>query len=98
MTYLVVLSPGEEWWPDRPTLDQGQPIEQHRVAMRRLQDDGLLLAGGMLVGSGAVALFNTSDSALVRSLVAADPAVVRRVLRPRFFEVTDYRGAPARDA
>jgi hypothetical protein len=36
MTYLVVLSPGEEWWPDRPTLDQGQPIEQHRVAMRRL--------------------------------------------------------------
>jgi hypothetical protein len=52
----------------------------------------------MLVGSGAVALFNTSDSALVRSLVAADPAVVRRVLRPRFFEVTDYRGAPGRDA
>ena len=90
MTYLALLVPGDRWWPDRATLDQGHPIEQHLTAMRRLRDDGLLVAGGTLLDGGAVALLRTSDEALARSVIEADPAVGIGLLRPRLEQVTDY--------
>ena len=92
MTYLTWLEPGDRWWPDRATLAQGHPIEQHLTAMRRLRDDGLLVAGGTLPDSGAVALLRTSDEALARSVIDADPAVGSGLLHPRFYLLTDYVG------
>ena len=73
MTYLVLLEPGDRWWPTRATLDQGHPIEQHLMAMCRLRDDGLLIAGGTLLDGGAVALLRTSDERLARATIDTDP-------------------------
>ncbi|HTY72058.1 MAG TPA: hypothetical protein VMI11_06485 [Actinomycetes bacterium] len=91
MSYLVVFGPGQAWWPDRPTQDQGEPIERHCLTMRRLAGDGLLLAGGTLADCGAVAMLATDDEKLARAVVDADPAVTRRVLRARILKVADYR-------
>lgn len=81
MRVIAHLSPGPKWIAGKTLYEQGEPIEAHRISMRRRYDEGSLLLGGPYEGLGAgIAVLDVEDMRHATSLMDDDPGVATGVL------------------
>ena len=96
--YVALIGHGPQWLEGRSVYEQGKPVEEHLVAMRRHYDDGVLELGGPFDRDGGIAVLNVPDESAARAVMDADPAVRAgvmvyelRALRPVFDAVANHR-------
>ena len=89
--YVALIGHGPRWLEGKSVYEQGQPIEDHLVAMRGQYDAGVLQLGGPFDHGGGIAVLDVKDEAAAREVMDADPAVQAgvmvyelRALRPVF--------------
>ena len=83
MSWLVFLRPHRPEMPFEPTEYEDRITSEHFAYLQRLRADGsLLLAGPSPVAGDSIgiAIFDVEDEAEVRTLVAADPAIVSGIM------------------
>ncbi len=96
--YVALIGHGPRWLEGKSVYEQGQPVQDHLVAMRRHYDAGVLELGGPFDHSGGIAVLNVPDESAARAVMDADPAVRAgvmvyelRALRPVFDAVANHR-------
>lgn len=72
-TFAVTLSTGPAWIPGRAPNDQPH-MRLHSMNLRRLRDEGVVLAGGRYGPYGLI-LIEAADSAAVARMFLPDSAV-----------------------
>src|SRR3954451_16952042 len=73
--YGALIGHGPRWIPGRSVYEQGQPVEDHLVAMRAQYDAGVLQLGGPFERGGGIAVLDVEDEDAARAVMDADPAV-----------------------
>ncbi|MFC4456117.1 YciI family protein [Deinococcus sonorensis] len=77
MPHHVVLhyARGPGWVPDRPVFEQ--PLHRHLAYMRRLHQQGIVLAGGPYTDhSGGLVILQPMTLEDAEQMLRADPAIV----------------------
>ncbi|ULH18232.1 YciI family protein (plasmid) [Deinococcus sp. KNUC1210] len=77
MSHHVVLhyTPGPNWVPNRPVFEQ--PLQQHLAYMRRLHQQGIVLAGGPYTDhSGGLVILRPMALEEAERILCEDPAIV----------------------
>ena len=89
--YVALIGHGPQWLVGKSVYEQGKPVEDHLVAMRRQYDAGVLQLGGPFDHGGGIAVLDVEDESAARAVMDADPAVQAgvmvyeiRTLRPIF--------------
>ena len=78
-TYLVVFKPGPAWLAGRPVTEQ--PLKEHGRYMLSLYTKGVMkFAGPFSDGTGGAYVFDAASDAEADAIMAADPALVDKVL------------------
>lgn len=76
MRVIAHLSPGPNWIAGKTLYEQGEPIQAHRISMRRRYDEGSLLLGGPYEGHDAgIAVLDVEEMRDATSLMDEDPGV-----------------------
>lgn len=98
--YVALIGHGPRWLEGKSVYEQGQPVEDHLVAMREHYDAGVLHLGGPFDHGGGIAVLDVPDEQSARAVMDADPAVRAgvmvyelRALRPMFDAATGTRTA-----
>jgi uncharacterized protein YciI len=78
--YIALIDHGPRWLEGKSVYEQGRPIEDHLVAMRRHYDAGILQLGGPFDHGGGIAVLNVPDESAARAVMDADPAVQAGVM------------------
>ena len=78
--FIALIGHGPRWIEGKSVYEQGKPIEDHLVAMRRHYDTGVLQLGGPFDHGGGIAVLNVPDELTARAVMDADPAVQAGVM------------------
>jgi hypothetical protein len=77
--YICVYRPGPAWKTGQPVM--AQDLKPHGAYMKRLFDDGRLLAGGPITdGEGGLAIVRAATPEEAKAIFAADPAITGGVM------------------
>jgi uncharacterized protein YciI len=77
--YVCLYRAGPNWLPGKPAT--AQPLRPHAAYMKKLLDDGVLLAGGPFLDvDGGMAVVRARDIAAAKAIFAVDPAITAGVM------------------
>jgi uncharacterized protein YciI len=80
-TFIVIYRPGPAWLAGKPVKEQ--PLKEHGAYILGLHERGMLkLGGGFSDDTGGAAVFEAESMEAAQAVVAADPAVVAKVMVP----------------
>jgi len=83
---MYVLEPAAFDKPEDMTPEQQAVSAEHFEYLKKLHADGVLVVAGRTDGAEmGIVVFESEDEAAARTLMAADPAVAKGLMRARLY-------------
>ena len=89
--FVIIYRAGPAWKPGLPATQQ--PLAHHGAYVRKLAQEGTLIAGGPFGDAdGGLGILRAPDAAAARAILAADPAVTEGVMTGELRAWTPFVG------